>query len=322
MTTALGQIEAPTITILDQVKRDWQFIKARGYRYLPCERSVLNPPYLKPLYDDAKTVLLGHARSKQIRDDYAELVDLCLKFFGVKTTKGFMVPSSISKARWMAKAIYGIKMYLFRRELDLEEEFENDLLQFVLFVSIIYCKHWNRCTKAFDAPANDLALIAELQDYSEYNEDIANSVLNTFRNHLWYLGEELVVLALFSENATNQEKNRMRVKLSSKRYPPRSENSLRRKDRIDGMELPDFVTERSRFIFDIMDIDTSFLNVRAEAWEKNTSYKKAKKMIGDLVVVVNDSAERALGRANNIVKNQKARSEARFLNMFLSSYSL
>lgn len=321
MKSALGVIDAPTITIFDQVKDHWTRIKEHGYQYKPCHQSILNAPELRLLYEDAKITLMGHAQSKQIRDDYSELVDLCLKFFGIKTNKSFMVPGSISKARWMAKAIYGFKMYLFRDELDLEEDFEDDLLQFVLFVSIIYCKHWNRCSNVFDAPSNDLLLIAELKEYSNYNELIAIPVLNNFLNHLWYLGEELVVLALFSDKVTDEDKNRMRIKLTSKIYPTRGDNSLRLKDYIEGMQLPDCVSERSRFLFSILEIDLSFMNEDAETWKSNVGFKKAKQFIARLIVTVNDTAERALGKANNIVKNQKARSEARFQNMFLASYS-
>lgn len=321
MRTALGVIEAPTITIFDQIKAEWPGIKARGFPYKPCPQQILNGAHLRSLYLHAKRSLIQDAENVHIRDDYAELNDLCLKFFGIKTQKTFMVPSSISKARWMAKAIYGLKMYLFRDELDLEEDFEEDLLQFVLFVSIIHCKHWNRCTNAFDAPANDLSLIAELEKYSRYNELIALPVLNSFLNHLWYLGEELVVLSLFSDKVTVEDKNRMRIKLISKTYPTRGDNSLRLKNYIDGMQLPDFVSERSRFLFSILDIDASFLNEESESWKYNTSYKKALKYVGSLIVTVNDTAERALGRANNIVKTQKARSEARFQNLFLSLYS-
>lgn len=319
MKTALGLIDAPTISLFDQVKEEWPHIKARGYQYQQCNVSILNASNLRLLYEDAKKTLISHAQSKHIRDDYAELNDLCLKFFGIKTKKSFMVPSSISKARWMAKAIYGIKMYLFRDQLNLDEVFEEDLLQFVLFVSIVYCKHWNRCMNAFDAPVNDLIFIAELKEYSKYNDSIADSVLRSFLNHLWYLGEEMVVLALFSDKVTVDDKNKMRIKLTSEIYPTRGDNSLRLKNYIDGVQLPDLISERSRFLFSILDIDVSFMNENAESWKYNRSYQKAVEFIGSLIVIVNDAAERALGQANNIIKNQKARSEARFQNMFLSS---
>lgn len=205
MTAALGVSEAPTINKFDLLREEWPGIKRRGFQYDPCEEDVLNSQQLQDLYDDARKTLLNHAMSAHIRDDYAELTDLCLKFFGIRTKKSFMVPGSISRARWMAKAIYGMKMYLFRRELDLEPSFEMNLLQFSLFVALVYCKYWNRCTKAFDAPINDLMLIADLQKYSIENEIIANSVLTTLFNHLWYLGEELIVLSVFSEKVSIED---------------------------------------------------------------------------------------------------------------------
>lgn len=215
MRAALGEIEAPTITLFETLKVAWPRIKERGYQYQQCEQPILNTPSLRSLYNNAKKTLVGHAKSKHIRDDYAELNDLCLKFFGIKTHKGFMVPGSISKARWMAKAIYALKVYLFRYELDLDDEFVNDLMEFALFVTIIYCKHWNRSVNALDAPSNDLTLIKELQQYSNHNRLIANAVLNSFFNHLWYLGEELIALAFFSDKVSIEDKNRMRIKLGN-----------------------------------------------------------------------------------------------------------
>lgn len=321
MTAALGAVKAPTVTLFDLLKENWPAIKDRGFQYVPCDESVFAPPDMHDLYIDAKETLLKHSKSNQIRDDYAELIDLCLKFFGIRTKKSFMVPGSISRARWMAKAIYGIKMYLFRNELDMEPVFERNLLKFAVFVTVIYCKYWNRCSSVFDAPVNDLLLIADLQKYSIENEIIATSVSNTLRIHLWYLGEELVILALFSMKVTNQDKNRMRVKFTSNEYPGRSVNSLRLKNYADGNELPDMVTGRSGFLFSILDLDSSFLEEEAETWSNQPSYKKARQLIENLIVVVNDTAERALGKATNIIQNQKARSEARLQNMFSSLYS-
>lgn len=318
MKNSFGVSDAPTLNTFDLLREEWPKLQDRGFQYEPCEEDILNSLNLQDLYDDARETLINHAKSKHIRDDYAELTDLCLKFFGVQTKKPFMVPGSVSRARWMARGIYGMKMYLFRRELDLEPRFEANLLQFALFVSLIYCKYWNRCTNVFDAPVNDLSLIADLQKYSIENEEIANVVLNNLWNHLWYLGEELAVLSLFSDKVSVDDKNRMRVKLLSNQYPPRSKNSLKLEKFIDGTELPDLVTERSRFLLSILEIELSFLNINAATWKNNPTFKKAKREAEGLIIVVNDLAERTLGKASTIIQNQKARSEARFQNMISS----
>lgn len=319
--SSFGGIAAPTITIFDQLKVEWLQIKKRGCQYTPCDQWILDSHDLRRFYNDAKETLLNHSKSKFIRDDYAELNDLCLKLLGIDTGKTFMVPGSVSKARWMAKAIYGIKMYLFREELDIEPEFQTQLLQFSLFVTLIYCKYWNRCTIAFDAAVNDLLLINELEAYTNHNEIIANSVLNSFRNHLWYLGEELAVLSIFSDKVSLENKNRMRLQLTSSILPIRSENSVKLRDYVDGIELPDLLSHRSRFLFSTLELETDFCHERAETWNKNSSYKKAKELIKRLAVVVNDEAERALGKANTLIRCQKVRSEERFQKRFVSLYS-
>lgn len=272
-------------------------------------------------YENGIELLQNHAKSKSIRDDYAELTDLCLKFLGVKTVKSFMVPGAVSKSRWMAKAIYAVKMYLFRDELQLEEGFQEQLLEFSLFVVLVYSKHWNRCTNAIDAPVNDLQLIKELKEYANHNEAIANAVWNSFKNHLWYLGEELVILSLFSDKVSIEDKNRMRLQVTSNQYPDRNNNSLKLRDYVEGMELPDLVTERSRFFFSVLNLETDFLLQNAATWDRNKAYKKNRILIKDWIVVVNDLAERALGKADQIIQNQRARSEKRFQDLFLSLYS-
>lgn len=107
----------------------------------------------------------------------------------------------------------------------------------------------------------------------------------------------------------------------SSTYPERSENSIRLKNIVEGVELSDLVTQRSRFLLSLLELDTGFLNEKAETWQNNTSFKKIEKLVGNWIVVVNDSAERTLGRATTIINNQKSRTETNFQNMFLSLYS-
>ncbi len=57
----------------------------------------------------------------QPRADYLELLELSLVFLDDETAKvKFRKPGPMHSARWMAKAIYGLKMALFRDQLDLD----------------------------------------------------------------------------------------------------------------------------------------------------------------------------------------------------------
>ena len=55
------------------------------------------------------------------------------------------------------------------------------------------------CSKAKDAPVNDLSLCQNLMFYMEINQNIADSAMDAFKRHSWYLSEELVGLAIFSD---------------------------------------------------------------------------------------------------------------------------
>jgi len=58
----------------------------------------------------------------QPRDDYCELLELTIIFLGGCPPRGvhFRQPGAIHRARWMAKAIYCIKMWLFRNKYKLQ----------------------------------------------------------------------------------------------------------------------------------------------------------------------------------------------------------
>lgn len=85
-----------------------------------------------------------------------------------------MVPSPVHNARWMSEVIYVLKCYLFRHQLDLEEHVLEGLRRFALFVSFIYVKFWNWCTNVFNAAANDLQFLKELEKYREIDDELAD----------------------------------------------------------------------------------------------------------------------------------------------------
>jgi hypothetical protein len=65
-------------------------------------------------------IVTGHAEKVSLpRDNYKEHNELSLIAMGEKPPARFVFrkPGAIHKARWMAVAIYGLKMYLFRDQL-------------------------------------------------------------------------------------------------------------------------------------------------------------------------------------------------------------
>lgn len=73
-----------------------------------------------------------------------------------------MAPGVVHRARWMAKIIYALKIYLFRDQFVLRSRELNALREFTTFAVRIYLKYWYVCPKPTLAPSNDLKLLKKL----------------------------------------------------------------------------------------------------------------------------------------------------------------
>lgn len=302
-----------TITTFRPLRDTWDEIKRNGFVYEPMDVDFYNDSdALYELALEAKKTLKFHATNKNVRDDYAELTDLSLKFLGVPTSSSFKVPGALNNARWMNKAIYSLKMFLFRHEIGLDQDTVQKLQRFCLFTAIVYVKFWNQCSVTIDAPANDLAFLKEMDYYMKIDNEIALAASTAFKRHLWYLGEELMILSLFSKRVSNEEKDLINLLLTTGASTSRSRNSVRYQDElndIQNLDLHDFVSVRSNFLLNKLEIDSSFLEECADVWQNIEAFKDAEKKIKDLMISVNDGCERLLRRSELLINNQKVRSE-------------
>ncbi|GBN67063.1 hypothetical protein AVEN_172998-1 [Araneus ventricosus] len=83
-----------------------------------------------------------------VRDDYRELIELSIVFSG-------------GEARWMARAIYSLKLSLFSSQLKFNTK--EALLDVYLFIVIIYVKPWLQWILAVKAPYKDLCFVKSLK---------------------------------------------------------------------------------------------------------------------------------------------------------------
>lgn len=254
-----GRSSGPKVKTFDILNENWPYIKRRKFTYAAMEYEELITPIVNQFYEDAIDIIENHADNCHFRNDYAELNDLVLKFLGKGTNKSFRVPGATNNARWMCRAIYALKTYLFRQHLDLDPIFMNSLERFCLFVALIYTKFWNQSPNAADAPFNDLQLMKELNVYRQIDDDIAESALRAIQRHLWYLSEDLILLSLFSEKVSNDEKDLM-VLLLIQVTGNRTENSIKYNGEIGDiqtLELHQFMSStRSFFLMNILEIIT------------------------------------------------------------------
>lgn len=311
-----GTTSGPTFNFESMnLKRSWENIDFESFT--PHFGDNVN---VNEFRENAIQILSDQMNSKMTRDDYAELTDLTLKFFGESNTekKSFMVPSAMGNARWMQKAIYALKAYLFRDQIQVTDRVILRLEKFSAFISAVYVKYWNRSSNLFEAPINDLELLKELERYRAVDENIANVALNALKRHLYYLSDELVVVSIFSKHLSHHNKEMIRNKLCWI-SGPRTEHSIRHIADDNGfstLQMHDFITNRSFYLFSLLELDVSFLNHNANTWDELQSYQNAKEQLISLLPVINDHSERILGQTSNAIMNQKAKNEHNLQKLF------
>ena len=121
-----------------------------------------------------------------VRADYGELLDLTLVYLTGEFSDGFCLnkPGATSKARWMGKWLYGLKMALLEEQI--KQLSPNKMYtrhqppkskQFVDFIVHIYVPWWFTCSISAAAPCNDLLLIKNLNRYMDVNNNVAQAAL-------------------------------------------------------------------------------------------------------------------------------------------------
>ncbi|XP_044581530.1 uncharacterized protein LOC123263057 [Cotesia glomerata] len=158
------------------------------------------------IFSNSKQALINlieeNLQVRQPRDDYKELLELSLIFLGEKPKDNFTFknPGPIHHARWMSKAIYSLKIFLFREEFNLTKQEINGLRQVCIFLVKIYLKAWFTAPCTILAPHNDLIFMQDLIEYKTVDSDVSKAACSKMINHLWYLSEQLAIISLFDDN--------------------------------------------------------------------------------------------------------------------------
>jgi len=298
---AFGPTSGPNVSLFRRFKEYWPQIDPQVYA--PCNDSRLGTELeiLKmETVNFALDILNGQAGHLP-REDYRELLELVLIFLGETPPRGvrFRVPGAFHHARWMSKLIYVLKIFLFQNQFKLTKRESVGCLDFGLFVSLIYAKAWITCSNSCDAPFNDLSLIQSLAKYNTISKVISTTALKAISRHLWYLGEEMVPLSLFSDVVPVETKRlmvaRLQETLGQQELDCRSIRCTVTQD-LSIKTLDSFIGPCSGFFFDALQLDTSFFEEDVENWPLIESYQNAKKTV-QAMKVVNDCAERAIALA-------------------------
>ena len=104
--------------------------------------------------EDTSKFAVQQLESFQPCDDCKELLELVIVFLGGDPPRGifFMVPGAIHHARWMAKALYALKIYLFRDQFRLTSHETRRGRDICVFIVRLYVSAWFTAPDAIAAP--------------------------------------------------------------------------------------------------------------------------------------------------------------------------
>lgn len=310
--TLFGPSKSPNIPLFERFQMFWPNIDQHNFK--PLQDSRLSLPMLIQMRQEVISFLKSYLASDNAyipRDDYRELINLCLLILGTTHETGycFRLPGAVHQARWMAKVIYCFKIMLFREQFKLTAKELRNLTDFCLFASHVYVKAWISCPLACDAPVNDLLLYKHIKQYAEINKDVADAALKKVENHLWYVGPELVALALFSSKVSVEEK-RCIIKSMQQCDQEFRVRGIRLENCPDlqNKELHELITSASSRTLQLLRLDMNFIMINdPETWNDSPIYIQNKRIV-DSLKVVNDTAERSIALMSDfnssITKNE------------------
>lgn len=280
----------PDIQLFKRFKEKWGAIDTARFQ------TLLDDPADPPQsFAQVSDFAMQQLSVRHPRHDYRELLELTVIVLGGVPQRGirFARPGAYHLARWMAKIIYSIKIFLFREQLQIRQQDIQGLRRFVTFCVTLYVPMWFRAPVASTAPALDLQF---LQDISAYpDSEVAITATTAFGRHLWYLSEELVGLAFFDDHVDVDTKRKMLAALSKEgsEDPPKHVTMDLSPDTIKQKHLWDFVTSTTRRTVSALGTNDGFLDVDPQTWNGREDFQKAKTTVA-AVKVTNDFAERGV----------------------------
>lgn len=293
-----GKTTGPDVPLFAQFKKAWGTFDHKKYE------TGIKSKRVKSVLKDSVDGLLEFC-SEQLeknfdRADYKELLELTLLFLGKAENVKFRSPGAVHHARFMSKAIYCLKMYLFRKQHKLNKPDAKRLEDVCLFIVLFYVRAWTTSELSIQAPNNDLQFLKNVAEFASIDRRISDAVVEKMAGHLWYLNPECVVLTLYDDNVSHEIKRAIAKKILNSKQPTVQTDKTQQyeadEDSIRSaaeLELPDFVTDESINFFNRFKLSTNFLRSDPTKWKNDDGYMCAFEAIRHMKVV-NDCAERGV----------------------------
>lgn len=139
----MGESKSPKVPIFERFRKYWEKIDQSRYEPGIDDTTVAT---LVAKTKNETISFLRHQISKPVfRDNYREFLELALLFMGEDLGKKehqvtFHTPCPTHHARWMAKALYNLRIFLFRNQIQLSAEELQALAQINVFLIKYYIR--------------------------------------------------------------------------------------------------------------------------------------------------------------------------------------
>ena len=116
----------------------------------------------------------------------------------------------IHHARWMAAAIYVLKMTICGEDrVQMGQRQAKGLLDVAYFIIYLYSRYWFAAPTAANAPFLTLSLWNDLQKWSARDPHLSAKLIPILDRHTWYLTGRNVFYALFSDLVDDVSKRKI-----------------------------------------------------------------------------------------------------------------
>ncbi|CAI6348332.1 unnamed protein product [Macrosiphum euphorbiae] len=173
----------------------------------------------------------------------------------------------------MAKAIYSLKIYLFREQFRLTRltpKEESALRSICIFIVRLYIKVWFNSPSSIKTPLQGLTFMKNLLQYASIDnldKDLSQIAVKKFCGHLWYLSAELCAFDFFDEAVPLETKRKMIHALNNDECLSELNSNAQRliifaknANELLEKEIDDFICVNTKNLFKRFAINTTFLN--------------------------------------------------------------
>ena len=313
---------SPKEPLCERLRKEWEDIKDQvDYSQLQMFDVSSLPESLRPLAEQTLDFCLTeYQRGSFPRGDYKELLELSIICLGGDVAKfQFRLPGAVHHARWMAKGIYFLKIYLLGDLFAMKDSEKENVRRQVTFVLLVYIRFWFRTPLSTAAPRVDLELYHDVIKYREVESYVAFNVLHKIRLHLWYLTPRLVVLALCDKGLEDVERKNIALTIFTKAKVDKKFETGKPEFPTIGWgkngppAISSFITEESWLLFKLCGIKTrewlmALYHLPCEMWGNVTEYAKYESVVSNMAII-NDSGERALSMMDKYYNKIRGNSE-------------